>query len=322
MKKYIRLTILTGILIMAAIWIPNWIVAGIPVVEVTKVKEQSYSETVKATGEIRPIHQQDYILDYPVVPSQVNVSVGDWVEVGQVLALVDTEQTVSAMASIQKNIGNTDFSALLAGSSFDEKISDFPEQIIANATGTITSLSLQEGMLSSMGNAVVTIADSSQLQVKAFVNEDDVSQVQIGQQVKISGKSLGKQSYSGTVQKIYPATTTKTEGLSTQTGVQVEISIDNAPEDITLGSHVTATITTQPERTGMMLPYESVNQLDDGTEYVFCYQDGRAVMRPVKTGQETKNGIEILSGVSKEDWIIRSASSLQTNNCYVKLKEE
>ncbi len=86
-------------------------------------------------------HQKDSILDYPLVPSQVNVSVGDWVEVGQVLALVDTEQTVSAMASIQKNIGNTDFSALLAGSSFDEKISDFPEQIIANATGTITSLS-------------------------------------------------------------------------------------------------------------------------------------------------------------------------------------
>ena len=307
---------------MAAIWIPNWVVAGVPVVEVTKITEQSYSETIKATGEVQPIHQKDYILEYPVVPSQVNVSVGDWVEIGQVLAVVDTEQTVSAMASIQKNIGDTDFSALLAGSSFDEKISDFPEQIIANASGIITSLSLQEGMLSSMGNAAVTIADSSQLQIKAFVNEDDVGQVQIGQQVKISGKSLGEKSYSGAVKKIYPATTTKTEGLSTQTGVEVEISIDNAPENITLGSHVTATITTQPERTGMMLPYEAVNQLDDGTEYVFCYQEGRAVMKPVTTGIETENGVEILSGISKEDWIIRSASSIQKNNCYVKLKEE
>ena len=54
----------------------------------------------------------------------------------------------------------------------------------------------------------------------------------------------------------------------------------------------------------MILPYESVGQDDvDNSEYVMVAGKYRLEKRPITTGRETLEGVEILSGLSLEDLV-------------------
>ena len=81
-------------------------------------------------------------------------------------------------------------------------------------------------------------SDLSRLQVKISVDENDISDINIGQSVKITGSGFKDKEYHGTVQKIYPSARQQQSGTNTETVVDAIVSIDDADEYIKPGFNI------------------------------------------------------------------------------------
>lgn len=323
MKKYIRLSVITAVLLALALVLPTLVMNFVPGVGATRLAQTKYSNSVLASGTVEEKEKKEVTIAVPVVPESVNVSVGDEVNIGDVLATVNKEQTVQAMASTQSSLASSagEFSALLAGSSFDTKVDDIPEQIIATSAGVVTSVSLEEGSLAMAGTPAITISDLGNLQAKVSVTENNIGQIQVGQSAKISGAALGDQKYDAVVSKIYPTAKKQINGMASETVVDVLLDIKDGSAGLTSGFTVTAEIETGEMAQIFVLPYECVAQDDEGNEFVYLFQNGKAVKRIVETGIETAQGIEIVGGgITNEDYVIFPASSVAGDQSYVKIQ--
>lgn len=322
MKKYITLSICTCILFLTAWSIPKCISAQIPQAEIVSLTYDTYIETVKADGVIEETEKTDLLLDIPIVPDEVYVEVGDYVEAGDLIATVDANQTITALANTQSALSDSGaLEAILAGSSIDSITEEIPEQIISTASGVVTSLSLQRGSLTPLGSSAMTISNTDKLKVTVSVDEDDIPKVETGQTVSITGTALGENKYYGIVSKIYPAASTKVDGLTSKTVLKVDVTLDNYDDEFRPGYNVTAKINVSDEIETIIMPYSCIGQLDDGREYVFCYENGKAVMREITIGRETNKGAEILDGLNADDIVLSPASSILGNNSFVRIKE-
>lgn len=323
MKKYIRLSAITALLLALILLIPGLVMSFVPGVGATRLAQTSYSNSVLATGTVEEKDKKEVTVPVPLVPEKVNVSVGDSVEIGDVLATVSKEQTVQAMASVGSTASGagSGLSALLAGSSLDTKVSDIPDEIVATSSGVVTSVGIEEGSIAMAGTPAITISDLNNLQAKVSVTENHIGQVQVGQNAKISGAALGDQEFDAVVTKIYPTAKKQLNGVANETVVDVLLDIRDGQSGLTSGFTVTAEIETGEMAQIFILPYECVAQDDDGNEFVYLYQNGKAVKRMVETGVETEQGVEIVGGgITNEDYVIFPASSVAGDQSYVKIQ--
>ncbi|MGI6066226.1 MAG: HlyD family secretion protein [Bacillota bacterium] len=75
-------------------------------------------------------------------------------------------------------------------------------KIIAPKNGTVVELNCQEGELVSTGMPLAVIADLANPTIKLSIFETDLSQITIGQKVKIRFNSTGDKTFDGTVKRI------------------------------------------------------------------------------------------------------------------------
>ena len=110
MKKYITLSLITAVLLIISAFVPSWIVNSRVEVTLTTVKADEYTESVIANGSIEYDRKKEVYSDLPVIPEQVLVDIGDHVEVGDLLATVNIEDTCAAAINIL-NLGNSNIPA-------------------------------------------------------------------------------------------------------------------------------------------------------------------------------------------------------------------
>ena len=70
----------------------------------------------------------------------------------------------------------------------------------------------------------------------------------------------------------------------------------------------------------LVVPYDYVLQDEAGTEYVYVYQEGRAIRRDVTAGEELSEGYLIVSGLSAGDRIVQEPASIKKDGETVTLK--
>lgn len=139
------------------------------------------STSVSTTGAIQgTIYNADFSITGKI--SEIDVSVGQRVNAGQVLAKLDT-------------------STLPSGANTADAVLTAPH------AGTITAINGTVGGSSSVGNATthfIQMVDSSTLQMLANVNEADISQVAVNERVQFTVTAYGAQQFYGTVSALAP----------------------------------------------------------------------------------------------------------------------
>ena len=71
-----------------------------------------------------------------------------------------------------------------------------------------------------------------------------------------------------------------------------------------------------------MVPFESVRQDKDNVEYVYVYQNGRAVRQDIETGEETSDGVEVLSGLTGGEIVLFNPDEPAVSRNFIYLKGE
>ena len=205
--------------------------------------------------------------------------------------------------------------------------------IYAPMTGTISELDKEQGEIA-IGSAfqediILVVADLTEMEAQVNVDENDIVGVEIGQIASIKVDALFGETLTGTVYEISnTANTDESGGQSQKTEFEVKISIDSEIANLRPGMTASADVSTETKSEVVGVPIQSVavrtiDQLtlegeevsdaekrftadDDGfVEIVFIMEDdGSVIARQVKTGIQSDDLIEIVSGVDADDEVV------------------
>ena len=157
-----------------------------------------------------------------------------------------------------------------------------------------------------------TLADLSQMVVKAQVGEENLPQIQPGMFAEMTLTAFPDTRLTGKVQSVAPYA--KAASLLDQNGgvsTDVIFSISNDVADVKPGYTVSVKVRTESREDTLLLPYPCVAQDEQNREYVMVVQEGRAKKMPVETGLEVGEQVEITAGLTGEERVIRAPGSLK-----------
>lgn len=178
------------------------------------------------------------------------------------------------------------------------------QQVKAPISGIILEKYVEDGSPVTAGVPVFLIGNLKNLELEADILADDCSDVRIGNQVEISGESLGKAVLKGQVSKIAPSAKTITSTLGVdQKRVPVTIKILDEKGALKPGYTVDIKIITADKKQALTVPDSSVFDYR-GDNCVLTVEHGKTIIRPIKTGLENDDSIEVLEGLKEGDSIV------------------
>lgn len=182
---------------------------------------------------------------------------------------------------------------------FKGKLKEKP--IVAPFSGMVVKKNFKRNQKVEAGTELVTIVDMNSLLAMLWVNEYDISKVQIGQKVELTGDTFSGPLHGNITSISRMAEDMTRRGMNTFTVIS---SIDNDEDgNLLLGSSVEARIILGEKQGIISVPLESVIYRDD-KQVVFVVNDNMVRMRNVKTGISNKESVEITDGLEVGEIVV------------------
>lgn len=174
--------------------------------------------------------------------------------------------------------------------------------MVAPFDGTVISTGAKVGEFVYSTTTVITLADLSNLEVTAFVDETDISQVEIGQEVEITFDAFPGKEFRGQVLEV-PLQGTLEQNVLTY---EVPMSLEGA-EEVSLKPGMTANLKIVVGRREdvLLVPALAVQQGEEGN--VVMVQDspqGPAVQTRVELGLSDGLYVEVVRGLNEGDQVV------------------
>lgn len=292
--------------------VPDAAVNALPVSSVISPKTVSYAKTLQSSGVLSYMGQSDITSALPLVIKQYHVAEGDVITAGDVVATVDKEGSRTLIESLGQ------LSALaVPAANISTAMSLIPDEITADRSGRVLSVA-GSGAAVQAGSSICSVAGTDTLILTAPVSELYISEVQVGQTVSFTLSAYPDEVFSGKIAAIAGSARSRYSGSVLETVVDVTIAPDEF--DPRMRSGLTADVCftlTQPKNI-CVLSYEAIGQ-DEGGEYVYVYENDKAIKRKIFTGAEFSDGAEIIKGVTADELVLASPESI-TENSYVRLE--
>lgn len=269
---------------------------------------------------------------------RVTVDAGDWVQAGQVLAVIDRSVQVQQAEAQSAQIEVARADANLAQANLDRALqlvargfvskadvdrltatrdaavarvkvaeAQLREQrarnerlnIYAPATGYVLARNVEPGQTVGAGTpALFTIASGGEMEMLAQLSEEQLAGLSIGTIANVTPTGSDRQ-FSGQVWQLSPVIDQTTrQGIA-----RIAMAFDPA---LRPGGFATARIDSG-SFTATLLPESAVLADDEGSFVYVVDGDNRTVRRSVKTGAVTQDGIAIIGGLSGTERIVLRA---------------
>lgn len=269
---------------------------------------------------------------------RVTVDAGDWVQAGQVLAVIDRSVQVQQAEAQSAQIEVARADANLAQANLDRALqlvargfvskadvdrltatrdaavarvkvaeAQLREQrarnerlnIYAPATGYVLARNVEPGQTVGAGTpALFTIASGGEMEMLAQLSEEQLAGLSIGTIANVTPTGSDRQ-FSGQVWQLSPVIDQTTrQGIA-----RIAMAFDPA---LRPGGFATARINSG-SFTATLLPESAVLADDEGSFVYVVDGDNRTVRRSVKTGAVTQDGIAIIGGLSGTERIVLRA---------------
>lgn len=268
----------------------------------------------------------------------VLVDAGDWVQAGQVLAVVDrsvqAQQIVGQAATIEVQRAN----ARIAQSNLDRALklvergfiskadvdrltatrdaavaqvrvadaalgqlraSTARLNIVAPAAGLVLTRGVEPGQIVSPGSGVLfRIAKDGQLEMQARLAENDLARLAVGQSAEVTPVGT-TQAFTGQIWQLSPTIDAQTrEGIA-----RIALGYDRA---LRPGGFASAQIRSGSV-TAPMLPESAILSDQQGSFVYVVDQNNKVVRRTIKTGDVTAQGIVVSEGLAGNERVVLRA---------------
>ncbi len=176
--------------------------------------------------------------------------------------------------------------------------------IYAYASGTVVDRKVTQGQYVNAGDTLFTVADLSQVWIKADVYEGQLPQIRQGQEVDITAESVPNRTLHGHVDFIEPAANQQTRT------VPVHMHVANPGMRLVPGMFVSATFVSPAAHPSIVVPRSAV--LDTGTRKIVYVARPNGVFeaREVQVGTPTEDLFPVTSGLAKGDKVVLSGNFL------------
>jgi membrane fusion protein, multidrug efflux system len=315
-----------------------------PLVTVTRPRTTDVTRTVVLPGDLVGFNEAALYAKVTGYLERIDVDKGDTVKKGQVLATIEVpelEQKLKrARANLEtrhvtyerlKSVWDSD-KRLVAREDVDIALGSATEakaeveeleamvgytQITAPFDGVITARYVDPGALieadghgsaspSSRGagggkSPVVSLADISRLRVYVYVPEEETSLVKQGTPAMLRLREFPGREFTGKVARFAHAL-----DLSTRT-MLAEIDLPNPSGELYPGMYADVSLELERHQGALEIPTTAV-QAHAGSKFVWAVRDGTLARVPIETGISAERGVEVTSGLTPTDEIVRNAN--------------
>lgn len=196
---------------------------------------------------------------YEGIVTKVLVKVGDKVAAGQVLAVIESDDSLA------------------------------PYEVTTSIAGTIIDKHMTRGEPVDRSNSGFTVADLSSVWIDITVYQRDIKRIRVGEEVTVRVR-LDGYAVSGRIDYIAPVV-----DEHTRTGT-ARMVVDNPDGYWRPGMFAMAEIVTDSIAAAVVVPATAVHTLE-GEDVVFVVTDEGFEPQPVEVGNQGKREVEILAGL-------------------------
>jgi RND family efflux transporter MFP subunit len=178
--------------------------------------------------------------------------------------------------------------------------------ITSPIAGEVSDRHVSQGEAVNPGDPLVTVVNTTQLELAGQVPVQSAARVQRGQSVEFTVDAYPGEVFEGIVARVDPTA----DAATRQVGVYLRLP--NPNRRIVGGVFATGRVLSATTDSVLTVPMAAVRTEDGGT-YVWLIENERLTRRPVVTGvREDATGlIEILSGVSVGDRVLAAPGAVQ-----------
>ncbi|MFH1118092.1 MAG: efflux RND transporter periplasmic adaptor subunit [Pseudomonadota bacterium] len=174
--------------------------------------------------------------------------------------------------------------------------------LTAPIDGTVASVNTMQGETVTTGLNAPTfmkIIDLSRLEVWAYVDENDIGNVKVGQEAVFTVASFPGVEFNGKVTSIYPSAVIQDNVVYYITTVGVDNREEKLRPDMTadVGIHL-------DKRKGVLTVPNKALHREGGKRFAYRYDGTKTEKRYVKTGRKSSSYTEILEGLKENDAVI------------------
>lgn len=141
--------------------------------------------------------------------------------------------------------------------------------VTAPRDGKVYSLPVRPGQFVQTGDLLVQVADLSQVQLRAFVDEPDIGRLRPGEPIRVSWDAVPGQTWQGQVTRVPTTVVT----LGTRNVGEFTCMVSNPGEKLLPNVNVNLVIVTAEHPNALTVPREAIHQ-DDGRQFVLQIADG------------------------------------------------
>lgn len=360
LKKRLKWIILLVVIIAAGIFGYNYYqqqqqIAATPVIEAVPAKYISMKSVVSATGTIKPLESVEVSSKITARVKQVLVKENDHVTAGQTVALLDgkdyetqkeqaeftlnnakikydrTSYLYNIGAKSKEELDDAQYNYDTAESKLAEAESNLAETVIVSPMdGVVIGEPVTDGTMAVQGNSnptvIMRIADLSQKQILAKVDETDIGSVKVGQKATFTVDAYNGKTFTATVSKIsqtdldnsWNTSSSSSSSSSSSAAViyySVTLDVDD-PEGLLMPSMTARVdIETANKDNALAVPLSALKTDSNGSYVVIVKKDGTTENRYVETGIYSDDNVEIVSGLAEGECVsVAMAKKTTTNN--------
>ena len=256
-------------------------------------------------------------------------------------ARVQREQYAAQLAAAQKQIAQSRAVLVRTNDVLRKHNSYSPIDGVVTNLPVRLGESVVQGIQSSAGSNIMTIADMSLITAEVKVDETDIVNIKLNQVADITIDAIPNKTFKGHVTEIGNTAILRSTGVAaSQSAIssqeakdfKVVIAMDNPPDEVRPGLSCTAKITTATRKNALTIPIQALTvrqrgdlepappagsaqaatKPDPAAEKarkeeltgVFVVVNGKAQFKKVDTGITGATDIEVLSGLNEGDQII------------------
>lgn len=173
--------------------------------------------------------------------------------------------------------------------------------LVAPADGRLLERRVEPGQIVQAGRALFHLALKGPLQLVAQVDERYLDQLRVGQTAAVRADAFAGQGFAATLLSIAP-------WVDAQRGaIEIKFAVAQPPgflrEDMTLSVEVE----TARRDKALVLPLQALRQAQaagSDAASVWIAHQGRVQERLLRTGLRTLESVEVLEGLSAEEWVL------------------
>lgn len=296
MKKFICISIMFGLL-FTLIFI-SYSFSDIKTVHSGYLKQTEYSEKLNVSGEFESRDKTYISLSYPVYIKDVFVKPNSYVNKGQALFSIDKEKMFSVLngsypEDMYEKINYDSINSISSVNSIDTAaLYNMPETVYSSSDGIITQLNVYPGAIVMANQHLVVLTQSDSIMARFTLSQIDYGKIRIGDNVNITPLAFQNSTYTGVISSENAVVKKQNSAVGSKVVVDVFATVDNPDSKVADGLQINGTVSIGQPVIIQTLDYKFINQDKQG-QYVFVYENGKAVKKYIETGIETDKYTEI-----------------------------